>query len=519
MTDTLTEVTKLWGDNPFELVKAFGLNPDPHWTGKGKKLTVHQFDILKAYWEGLYSSSDDPNRFMSVKSGQGGGKTFIENIIAGHWLVHAKGARMRVFATSMDQLKDVWMAEFRQLLERSPVKDLLQEMYQVRAKDILFCGDPDWCIRMMTAKSPETTQGRHHDHLGIIVDEISGVERGILETILGTVTNDDKFVGLFGNPNSRDTFQFDTFNSLREDWWCYTINCEESPIADQNNIKRLERQYGRESDVYRVRVMGEFPSIDPQSLMSSDDIEACMRQDGRKLELVSRGGRQIGIDFARAGSDESVIVQRSGGAVLNMKRYSHWEPLAVAGEAFDLARRHGWRDGDVLYVPDADGLGGGAMGVFQGHKHHEFHASGSAMDSIYEDSITEAYFHMRHLVMQRECLLPHDVRLIKELSTRRYSILPKGTIKLEPKEHWKKRMEDRQSTDRADATVQAFYDCESFEGKALDYSESDEVIKRSYALKDMLKRKPGADEGPVGKVASYDTAEERDIYTLRGWIS
>jgi len=483
--DTLTECMGRWQADPFEMVRAFGVNPDPD-GGDEYCLTTHQVDIIKAYAYGLSQPSDSIYRFLSVKSGQGGGKTFTENFIAAHWVARFHGAKMRVLANSMDQLKDVWMSEFRQTLARSPI-EWMTDFFRVRTKDIQIGGDPDWGIRMLSAKDETATAGRHHKHLGIIIDEISGVDRSIIETILGTLTNEDKLCAVFGNPTKRDTYQFDTFNSLADEWWRYTINCEESPIADKAQIRKLQRMYGRDSDVYRVRVLGEFPLRDSNSIMSSDDIEACMVDGGRKFCLMNSSLKQIGIDVARGGNDESTAYFRSGHSIVDHIISINREAMDFAGLVFLKAKARDWRDKDTLYVPDADGLGGGAMGCFTDKRTLEFHGSGSSFDPMFENMVTEAWFNMRELVSNRVCYLPNDPLLTKQLATRNYRILTNGKIMVEPKDMWKKRMQEKRSSDRADGVIYAFYDADGVqEGNAVTLGDAHEMLHEEAPMQQIF---------------------------------
>jgi len=450
---------------PVEFVKEV-LHLDP---------TPAQLDILDAYGRAINGDKNQPERYMAVKSGQGGGKTTVETCIALHWCFHAIGARMRVLGVSIDQLKDTWMAEIRLILDRA--EPWFTAIITMRTKDVLFFDDPDWSIRLVPAKDITKVQGRHHKHLGFIIDEASGVPRDIFEVVDGTLQNDDRLFAHFGNPNYRSTYQFDCFNILRDSWWCYTIDCENSPIADKDLHARIAKLYGIESDVYRIRVKGEFPSKDPQSVMSSDDVEACMThaQEARKFELIQMGGgvRQFGIDFARKGNDNSVIFRRSGNAVVQWKAYSKREPMDICSEAFEMQHDARWRTEETLYVPDADGMGQGCMGMFRGKKRFEFHTSGVPRHRQYANAMTEAFFQMGALVKERAVLLPRDSRLVQELSTRNYEHNLKGQLILETKKEWRKRVQVEISPDMDDACVMAFYDRSSMTGKVSAASQAE----------------------------------------------
>lgn len=417
----------------------------------------HQIDIFQAYNAGIDR--------MSVTSGQGAGKTSAEVILGSHRAFAFPMSRGRVVATSMTQLLDTWMPELRLRIGAAPYE--IQKMFEIRSRDVRLFGQQDWNIAMVTAARPENLQGRHNPNLWFIVDEASGVTRPMYEVIEGTLTqvHGTSFFGLFGNPNYRNCYFFDTHNKFRHLWWTYTINAEDSPIANPEVHRKLAEQYGKDSDIYRVRVLGLFPRSDPNTLFSIEDLLACTKTDMYEMMKINRGVRQYGIDFARMGSDESTIFRRSGNAIVEWKFFTKTEPLDVLAEAFAMQHRAAWPNESVLYVPDADGLGGGLMKHFYQDSRNclEFHNGGTASQSQFADKITEAYFHLGALVRSGMCHLPNDDRLFEQLVERQYTITPKGKLKLEPKEQFRSRMlrngseYGRSSPDRADACAMAFY--------------------------------------------------------------
>ena len=196
----------------------------------------------------------------AIKSGQGPGKTTISTIIGLWWALRHRNALVIVTAPTMRQAKEVWLAEARKRI--SLAHPVIREWFEVRATEIEIFGVEDWGIKLASASRPENMQGWHNDHLAFIVDEASGVDRAIIETIMGTLTNPRKFFLQIGNPNTRDCSFFDAFNRDRKNWRTLTMSAEDSPIVDKKNILRMEKLYGRNSDVFRVRVLGEFPLQD-----------------------------------------------------------------------------------------------------------------------------------------------------------------------------------------------------------------------------------------------------------------
>jgi hypothetical protein len=364
---------------------------------------------------------------IAVKSGQGPGKTAVSVIIAMWRTLQFINALSLVTAPTMRQAKYVWLTEFRRLLrEADPV---LQKFIQVTKSDVRFGGPdyPDWGIRE------------------------------IINTIKGTLTNDDSLLLMIGNPNTRDCAFFDCFHRFVKEWHIFTMNAEESPIVDKMNIQKLEEEFGRDSDVFRVRVLGEFPYMDPNCVMSSEDLWNCVDSDPYQAVRAALGEFRFGIDLARYGDAESVIYRRSGYAVVEDKIFVKKDPNDVIDYAFNMQRKADWKNMDCIYVVDAGGMGQGVMRNFYktGRKVMEFHTAGTAADGQYANKMTEAFFQVAHLARAGAMHIPNDYRLIQQLSSRLYFINKKGKIILETKDEYVKR--GYESPDRADAFAMCFY--------------------------------------------------------------
>ncbi|MBL4769490.1 MAG: hypothetical protein JKY94_17590 [Rhodobacteraceae bacterium] len=402
---------------------------------------------------------------MAVKSGQGPGKTTIAAII-GLWRTFRNfGARTVVTAPTMRQCKEVWLAEARNRLLRGHTD--FSKLFEVRATDIEIMGIKDWGIELASASRPENMQGWHNEHLSFIVDEASGVDREIIETIMGTLTNPDPLFLQIGNPNTRGSAFFDAFNREAHQWWTMTLNAEESPMVNQANIARLAELYGRESDVYRVRVLGEFPNQDPNTVMNSDDLTACTTVEQKFKALRATRDKQFGVDFARFGDDASVMYRRSGLAIVDQHIKYKSEPIEIVRHSFKRQERAKWHNRECQFVADAGGVGQGLMHNFieADKRLFEFHFGGRAMDSRkYDDAATEAFFHLGHLVKQRKVYIPKDHQLISELSNRQYYFTNKNKLKVESKKEYRKRIQDG-SPDRADAAIMAFYNVGGLAGQ------------------------------------------------------
>jgi phage terminase large subunit len=456
-----------------------GLNFSPTWQ-QAKAMQIVQNET--------YLPVDRRKKRIAIKSGQGPGKTTIANIIAWWRSFQDVDALTVVTAPSMRQCTDVFMAEGRRLLENAD--PMLKMVINIMNTRVEIAGRRTWGVWTATASRPENLQGYHQENLTFIEDESSGVPRAISEQIKGTLSNPNSLYMRIGNPNTTDCDFHSCFTTQRDQWHCLTMNAEETArdyphIVHPSRNRAIELEYGRDSDVYRVRVLGEFPRQDPNSIMALDHVEACTRTNivgcARILQVLPTS-HTISLDFARYGSDESIIVRRSGLAVVEFKRFVKTDPREVVDAAFKMQHDAGWSNKNCHYIADAGGMGQGVMHSFHesGKNIYEFHTQGTPVDSsMYADQMSEAWFNLRTLVREGVCNLPNDARLLQQLSTRQYYTDRKGKLKVETKDEWKKRLGFDESPDRADAVVMAFYHGHGVRGHSATFDRRGGDVGRS----------------------------------------
>jgi len=415
-------------------------------------------------WEST-APFEERKRTIACKSGQGPGKTAAITMAATWRTWRHVDALTFVTAPTQHQVRDVFLTEYLRWYGKAV--DFVRSMIEVTRTRIIFNNSQTWGLWAAPASEPENFAGRHEKHMTIVVDEATGVERPIMETIVGTLTNPDSLLLCISNPTDIDCYFYDLFTKYRENTHCLTFNCEDCEENEYFSLaaaRKLELEFGRESDVYRVRVLGEFPSADPQALMRLADVEACGNADLFAAVRASRA-RQIGIDLARFGSDESVAMMRSGEAIVRWEKWTKCEPAFVLNEVMRWQDENHWRDEDTWYVVDTAGIGDGAVHVLheRGKKVFEFKGQERASEAIYENRISEAWFHAAKAIRQKSIRIPEDGLLVQQLTTRKYLYTSKGKLVLEPKDLYVKRFGS--SPDRADALILAFYPAEMYAGR------------------------------------------------------
>lgn len=423
----------------------------------------HQISLFNAVMRATYGKG--PLK-IAVKSGQGTGKTTGTTIVAAWRLIRNVNSMTVLTAPTARQCREIWLAEFRRVLKAAD--PFIQQLFEVTGTKVKIAKMPEWGVKTVTATDSERAQGFHAKNMDIIVEEASGVDRGIIEQFKGTASNPNCLFLMIGNPNTRDCAFFDCFNSQRNEWVNLTFNAEETQKSDYFDPKRNEdiaREFGRDSDVYRIRVLGEFPHADANCVMSTEEVERCFDMS-RLVDAVrqpkmdgSSPAKQFGLDFARFGSDKSVVYRRSGNAIVDKATFSHADPSEAVLAAFNMQHKSGWKDSECVYVADAGGMGQGVMQRFYDANKQvfEFHNNGTAMESDkYANKITEGWFTLAQRLRTIPCVLPSDMILLRQLTNRQYFIDKKGKMILEGKDDYMKR--GHESPDEADALVMAMYD-------------------------------------------------------------
>lgn len=456
-TVTWKELYPAIRDDIFEFCYWMGFNPTPQ-----------QRKLLQAVQEGHLR--------IACKSGQGPGKTTISTLIGLWWTLRNMDSTTMVTAPSMNLAKTVWLAECRRRMEKA--HPLIKRFVTVTKSEVHIGGKkhPNWKIIIRTASSAEGIQGQHHDNLNLIIEEASGMEDEIIEALLGTVTNvkseytpdaEDACILMIGNPTRVDCYFYKCFTSERERWYGLTFNAEESPIVNKDKIAADEREFGRESNYFRVRVLGEFPLMDSRGVINPEDLEACLIQNTglnvHEASRMSRGIQQWGIDLARQGGDETVAYRRKGNVVTENKIWPKtpgFEPAHAIKWCFRRQAELNWKNADTVYCFDSNGIGQGVIHLFDDLQKEYFGFLGHSNaqnQRKFADKLTEAWFQFARLVKARKVILPDDRVLFRQLIDRHYDIDIKGRLEVESKKEYCKRTK-KTSPDRADALVMAFYE-------------------------------------------------------------
>jgi len=407
---------------------------------------------------------------LAVRAGHGVGKSAFEAWAILWFLFTRPFPKVVATAPSRQQLFDILWPELAKWMEKAPV---IKSYFEWQKTRIVMTQHPErWWASARTASKPENFAGIHEDHVLIVCDEASGISDKIYEVAEGALTTDDAKIILCGNPTQLSGEFYDAFHRRRHLYYPMHVSCLDSPRVTRDYIDNLKQKYGEDSQVYKVRVEGNFPDTEPDVFIPLPLVETatmhdvCEYDDHTGDPLLEGLPIQMGVDVARFGGDEIVIYYRVGMYVFPPLVFHGMTTTDLSARIIQLGGElmKRWRRPDVTVVIDMGSMGAGVhdevayvvgVATFPGQWTLVPFNFGGAGDDVCDDAATVAYKHARDKLP--EIHLPNDDRTIGQLTTRKYKVAWKsGKFKLEPKDDYKKR--HGESPDRADALVLCLYD-------------------------------------------------------------
>jgi phage terminase large subunit len=238
--------------------------------------------------------------------------------------------------------------------------EALKANIDVQAERVVVVQDPEaaFAVRRTASKdNPEALQGFHAEHLLFLIDEASGIPDIVFEVGMGALSTPGAKVVMAGNPTRTSGFFYDTHHSLRDRWHTMHVNCLDVPRA-QGHIEDIKAKYGESSNAYRVRVLGEFPTADDETVIPLELVLGAVGRNVSSLEYYPVWG----VDVARFGDDRTALAKRQANKLLEpVKSWNALDLMATAGKLkaeYD-ATPNDLKPGEILI--DSIGLGAGVL--------------------------------------------------------------------------------------------------------------------------------------------------------------
>ena len=479
----------------------------------GVRLDAEQQNILYAIQTG---------RRISVRSGTARGKDFVAAIASvcflyltvfdEDWNFHS--TKVVNTAPTGRQIRNIMIPEISKFFSKGYGRGLLPG--RMLADGIRFGDDVlrDWYLVGFKAgdDSVEAWSGIHAPNVMVVVTEASGIDQITFDSIEGILQGNSRLVLIF-NPNrmTGEAYKSQTSPQYKK----FVLNCLNAPnVANevkfrngeisQQDLKRLwipgqvdyewvdekvkkqgwtttiseenvnpaefdfqwEGKWYRPSDLFRVKVLGEFPKESEEQLIPVSWVEAAQQ---RWEQYVEQGWNipdplKLGIDIAGMGRDSTVFCKRYGVFTDKFDVYPKSKHMEDAGRIKHVLAEN--RD-SIGYI---DTIGEGA-GVYSRLEEQGIENAVSVKFSEgakgltdktggYEFANMRAYLYWcirdwLNPMFGSEACLPPDDELTEELTMTEDEFQSSGKIIIQKKDEIKKKL--GRSPDKADALANTFY--------------------------------------------------------------
>lgn len=311
-----------WGERPeFSLVKLpekwrakypnCEYGPDK-WTCEffdeiGRQVRKNRFDGVRAVTPLMFA----------VASGHGIGKSFCTGLLVWWILSTRPNSKGTITATTMHQLQSKTWAQIAALKKHCILGELFDitsgkgsmKLYAKEAPNAWFCTG-----QTSKEENSESFAGQHaaSSTSFYIFDEASGIPDKIWEVARGGLTDGEPMLFAFGNPTRSSGEFYNAFHNDRDQWTLFKVDSREAQLTNKEAIAGWAKQWGEDSDFFKVRVRGEFPDNASVQFIPTSFVEEAMNCVTPGIQGNAMKRAIIGLDIARFGDDATVLVTRVG---------------------------------------------------------------------------------------------------------------------------------------------------------------------------------------------------------------
>lgn len=392
------------------------------------------------------------NRRTTVRSGHGIGKTRGEGALAWWFMVTRYKSIVPATAPTSHQLYDILWKELIFLKGRLPGP--ISNMFDYSSERIWMKEyKEEWYLQAVTSRkeNPDALQGFHNEAGGLffLCEEASGIPSISFEPIEGAITGPDDRMLLCGNPTRTGGYFYDSHNAHINEYCALKFSSLDSPFYKKEVAESLARRYGRDSSIYRVRVLGEFPSAEPDQLVPYEVAESCVM-----IEVSRETPILWGVDVARMGDDETVLAKVHGMRALPLLRRKKMDTMQSARWIASEYNKTPVKSRPVAILIDVNGVGAGVYDYLEmkGYPVEPVNASWAAANpQEYGNARAEAYFSLAEDLNNQKFCLPDvdengdpENELLAQISSIKY-VLKQGrgvageVIYIESKDDMKRR--------------------------------------------------------------------------------
>lgn len=320
-------------------------------------------------------------------------------------------------------------------------------------------------------------QGIHARRVLVVLDEACGIPESLWTAADALTTNDGCRILAIGNPDNPAT-KFQRVCQPTSGWHVIGISAFDSPnltgeqvpadLADllisRGWVEEKAAEWGTDNPVYISKVLGQFPSQDPRSVVRLVDVDACRVPPVTPHDDADLKPVELGVDVG-GGGDLTVIRERRGVKAGRVWTSRSDRPEELAPLVLTAIRATGATSVKI----DSIGIGWGLVGELRNRAARREHSAQVIAVNVAEKATDpKKYVNLRAQIWweigrQLSASRGWDLsgmdnadQTVAELLEPRWEQDTSGRIRVEPKDDIRERTGGR-SPDHADALLLAFY--------------------------------------------------------------
>lgn len=395
----------------------------------------------------LMNAAAYPGSHVAVASGHGVGKSTALAGLALWFLCtrstpnpdtgEPRAPKIICTAPTAHQLEDVLWSEIRSIVFK--MSPWMQEQFTVTKGHVTMRGSQGFVVaRTARPEKPDAMQGFHGEELLFLIDEAAGVDEKVYEVAYGALSTPKSRVVCTGNPTELSGFFYDLFHKNKDNGWTTLyFSGLDSPLVDKAYAKLVADNYGVESDMYRVRVLGQFPLSGKNTLIPSDLVQNALnyKMPHNAMDMYAA---VLGVDPAWEGDDRSVIAVRRGRYAKICMAKSKMDGEELATEVMRYKAKY---NAQHIFV-DKLGVGSSCCDFLKvrsvPHVRVYFSAPVDDKETFFNKRI-ELWWRLRKWFEEGDvCIEDHD-GLLADLVAPKYGIRDTGKMYMESKEEMRRR--------------------------------------------------------------------------------
>lgn len=425
------------------------------------------------------------HRRVAVPACHGLGKSFLASRIASWWVSTSPvgDAFAVTSAPTEKQVKAILWREINRAFKKGSLPGRVNQTEWFIDNELVGYG------RKPADTDMTGFQGIHAKRLLVLLDEACGIPKAIYTGADSLMTSEESRMLAIGNPDDPSS-EFANICKPGSGWHVIPVSAFQTPnmtgevvpdtlrslLTSRVWVEEKDKQWGKTSPLYLSKVLGQFPDVSDDGLISAAWVNRALASD---LQPGPDDPVELGVDVARFGVDETVIAMRCGPRASIVHAHRNRDLMTVVGKIVEFIRTCG---ASIVKIDDA-GLGGGVTDrlkelveeaqntidpetgklkdpVLAAVKVYAINVGSGAQDKEkFVNLRAELHWALRERFEAGDIALEADDVMAGQLCAPKYKLTSRGQVQIESKEDMKKRLGTESgfsSPDRADAIMLAF---------------------------------------------------------------